>query len=357
MKTYIKFLVISFLKSLLYVSAIIYVLIFILNILTEFEFFREIDVQYYFPIYLSLINSPSLLFEMFPFIFLISSQVFFINLMKNDQIQTFKYSGLKNSKILLVLSLTSFLTGLIIIGLFYNLSSNLKNIYLNLKNNYTSDDKYLAVITNNGLWIKDNINGKTNIINASKIDEELLVKVTITELDKEFSVKRHIESEKIDISDNEWKIFNPKIFSSNEKNELDLIYFKSNFDYERIQNLFSNLSSLSILELYKLKKNYNLLNLSTTEIRLQIQKILSFPFYLCFMSILAAIIMFNFKKQKSNTLKISFGLFLSVLIYYVNNFLNVLGKTEKINILLSVWIPILVLIIINYIYTLKINEK
>ena len=75
------------------------------------------------------------------------------------------------------------------------------------------------------------------------------------------------------------------------------------------------------------------------------------------MSILAAIIMFNFKKQKSNTLKISFGLFLSVLIYYVNNFLNVLGKTEKINILLSVWIPILLLIFINYIYTLKINEK
>ena len=75
------------------------------------------------------------------------------------------------------------------------------------------------------------------------------------------------------------------------------------------------------------------------------------------MSILAAIIMFNSKKQKSNTLKISYGLFLSVLIYYINNFLNVLGKTEKINILLSVWTPILILIIINFIYTLKINEK
>ena len=357
MKIYVKFLVIRFLRSLIFVSSIIYVLIFILNILTEFEFFREIDVQYYFPIYLSLINSPSLLFEMFPFIFLISSQVLFINLMKNDQIQTFKYSGLKNSKILIVLSLTSFLTGLIIIGLFYNLSSNLKNIYLNLKNNYTSDDKYLAVITNNGLWIKDNINGNTSIINASKIDEEFLIEVSITEIDKEFNVKRHIESDKIDISKNEWRIFNPKIFSDNGKNEFNLISFKSNFDYERIQNLFSNLSSLSILELYKLKRNYNLLNLSTTEIKLQIQKILSFPFYLCFMSVLAAIIMFNFKKQKSNTLKISFGLFLSVLIYYINNFLNVLGKTEKINILLSVWMPILILIVINCIYAFKINEK
>tara|TARA_Y100000768_G_scaffold289374_1_gene223526 strand:- start:1870 stop:2943 length:1074 start_codon:yes stop_codon:yes gene_type:complete len=357
MRIYIKFLVVSFLKSLIFVSSIIYVLIFILNILTEFEFFRDIDVQYFFPIYLSLINSPSLLFEMFPFIFLISSQVCFMDLMKNNQIQTFKYSGLKNSKILFILSLTSFLTGLIIIGLFYNLSSNLKNIYLDLKNNYTSDDKYLAVITNNGLWIKDNIDGNINIINASKIDGEFLVEASITELDKDFNVKRHIETEKIDISKNKWLVFNPNIFSGNEKNEFNLIYFKSNFDYERIQSLFSNLSSLSILELFQLKKNYNLLSLSTTEIRLQIQKILSFPFYLCLMSILASVIMFYFKMQKSNTLKISFGLFLSVLIYYMNNFLHVLGKTEKINIIFSIWLPIFILIIINFIYTLRINEK
>ena len=44
---------------------------------------------------------------------------------------------------------------LIIISLFYNLSSNLKNFYLDLKSDYTDDDKYLAVITKNGLWIKD----------------------------------------------------------------------------------------------------------------------------------------------------------------------------------------------------------
>ena len=59
MRVYIKFLVISFLKSIIFVSSIIYILIFILNILTEFEFFREIDVHYYFPIYLSLIKDLS----------------------------------------------------------------------------------------------------------------------------------------------------------------------------------------------------------------------------------------------------------------------------------------------------------
>ena len=175
MKVYIKFIIYSFLKSLLYVSSIIFCLILILNLLTEFEFFREINVEYYFPIYLSLLNSPSLMFEMFPFIFLISTQLCFLNLMKNNQIQALKYSGLKNTRIILILLSTSLIVGFIIISLFYNLSSNLKNIYLDLKSNYTSDGKYLAVITKNGLWIKDKIESKIIITNSSSIEEEFLI--------------------------------------------------------------------------------------------------------------------------------------------------------------------------------------
>ena len=94
MQTYIKFLISIFLKSFLYVSLIVFCLVFILNLLTEIEFFREIDIASYMPIYISLLNSPTLLFEIFPFIFL-TTQLFFISLLKNEQILTFKYSGLK----------------------------------------------------------------------------------------------------------------------------------------------------------------------------------------------------------------------------------------------------------------------
>ncbi len=357
MKIHIKFIINNFLKSFIFVSTIIFCLVFILNLLTEIDFFKNINVKYYFPIYVSFLNSPSLIFEMFPFIFLISTQIFFINLFKFQQIETFKYSGLKNSKILNILLFSSLITGILIITLFYNLSSNLKNVYLELKNTYTSDDKYLAVITNNGLWIKDNIDNKINIINASKIDDRLLLDASITELDDNFNVKRHIESKEIDISNKKWIVKNPAVYVGNEKIINSYINFYSNFDYERIQGLFSNLSSLSIIELFELKENYSLLNLSTTEVTIQIHKILSFPVYLCLMCFLATIIMFNTKKFKSNTLKISVGLFLSVVIYYMNNFFNVMGKTEQIPIIFSIWTPILVLFIINLIYTFKINAK
>ena len=67
--------------------------------------------------------------------------------------------------------------------------------------------------------------------------------------------------------------------------------------------------------------------------------------------------MFNSKTLKSNTLKLVSGLFVSVLIYYINNFFNVLGNTEKLSVLSSVWIPVSLLIFINVIYLRKINEK
>ena len=122
----------------------------------------------------------------------------------------------------------------------------------------------------------------------------------------------------------------PKIFIKNvsEKKKEIIIY---GFNSKRINSLFSNLSSLSFLELIELKKNYKLLNYSTIDIDVQIQKIISYPLYLVLMTIFASIVMLNIKIYKSNTLKISIGLFLCVLIYYLNNLFNVLGTNERIN--------------------------
>ena len=77
MKTYTKFLLSGFLKSFLNVFFIMISLVFILNILKEIEFFNNKEVNSLYPIYLSFMSSPSIVFEMFPFIFLIGTQFFF----------------------------------------------------------------------------------------------------------------------------------------------------------------------------------------------------------------------------------------------------------------------------------------
>ena len=100
MKVYVKFISLIFFKSLFFVFFVILSLVFLLNLLTEIEFFKDIDVPTSFTLFLSMLNSPTLIFEMFPFIILLTTQLTFIKLFENQEIEIFKYSGLKNSKIL-----------------------------------------------------------------------------------------------------------------------------------------------------------------------------------------------------------------------------------------------------------------
>ena len=357
MKTYVKFLINKFLESFLKIFLIMLSLVFVLNILKEIEFLNNIDIDFWYPIYLSLLNSPSIIFEMLPFIFLLTTQFFFIKLFNNDEIQIFKYSGLKNTVILKLLGLLTFFMGLLIITLFYNLSSKLQNHYLQLKNQFSKNDEYLAVINKNGLWIKDIVNNEINIINSSKIDNNFLINTFITKFNKNYEIIQNIKSEKIDIKNKKWLIHEGTVFENNTSKKINQIEFHSNFDLKKIESLFSNLSSLSIIKLVKLRENYKLLNYSIVEVDMQIYKIITYPIYLTLMTILAAITMFNTKKIKKTTVKITIGLFLSVIIYYIINFFNVMGVTEKISLITAICVPFIMLTMANILMISRINEK
>ena len=357
MKIYIKFFTYLFLKSLLYVSGVLISLVFILNFLGELDFFQKIEVDTFFTIFLALLNSPAMIFDMFPFIFLITAQIFFIKLFNNNELTTLKYSGLKNSKILKILTSLSFITGILIITIFYYFSSNFKNLYLELKSPFTNDNKYLAVVTKNGLWIRDKIENKILVINSYRMDGHYLIGNFITEFDENYNSIRNIKSDKINVSKKKWLITNAKIYEGNNYTTKQILELNTNFDLKRINTLYSNLGSMNLYELYELRKNYKRLNYSITEVDLQLLKLISFPFFLLLMCLFSSTIMLRIKHLSNSTFKIALGLFFSVIIYYLNNFFYVLGSTEKLGVQISVLSPLLILTLINFVMLNRINEK
>ena len=109
--------------------------------------------------------------------------------------------------------------------------------------------------------------------------------------------------------------------------------------------------------LSKLKKDYSKLGYSTVGIKVYESKIFSIPIYLAIMTLLSGIIMFNSKYKKSKIFNVILGISLSVVIYYVNYFSGLLGETGKIPIVLSVWLPLIILILISSIGLVRLNEK
>jgi len=142
----------------------------------------------------------------------------------------------------------------------------------------------------------------------------------------------------------------------NSKIEKRLV-LETNFDLEKINHLFSNLSSMTLFDLKKLKNDYQSLNYSTTEIDLHNQKLYSYPVYLVIMTILSAIIMLNIKHNNPRLFYLLGGILVSVSIYYINYFFTLLGKNQNLPIIFSAWMPLIILIIVCSIGLVRINEK
>tara|TARA_B100001057_G_scaffold181109_1_gene181822 strand:- start:3322 stop:4401 length:1080 start_codon:yes stop_codon:yes gene_type:complete len=357
-KIYQKYIIKELLNKTLQVSFVFLILGFIMGILEELNFFSSLDVEYYYPFFLVMLNLPSLIYELFPFIILISVQLLLIKIIDNGELITFKNNGLTNIKIIKIVSLTSLLIGLFVIIIFYNFSATLKFKYLDIKKNYTNDDKYLATITENGLWIKDQIDNKINFINSKKIGPNSLIDVEIVQLDQNFVYLKSIQSSKVNIKNDLWIIENATIINNdNSFSKETNVAFESNFNFEKINNLYSNLSSITIWGLFDLIEDYSKVNYSTVEIEYHLQKILSYPVYLTIMSILSVVLMMNIKFQRNKIVFIVLGILLSVSIYYINYFFGVVGKNERIPLEIAIWVPLIILSIISTIGLLRINEK
>jgi len=358
LKIYQKYIIKNFLLIVLKTALVFLSLIIIMGIFEEFTFFSDLNVNFYLPIIMVLMNSLSVLYLIFPFIFLIGAQFFFIKILDSNELLAFKNYGLSNKKILSIISLTSFLIGIVIISFFYNISAVLKFKYLDLKNEYTKDNKYLASVTENGLWIKDDNGSEVYFINAETVSNNKLLNVDILVFNENFQLNRSIFTSEADITNNKWLMSEAIIIKPNGEKEVVRDYsIISNFNYVKINNLYSDLSALNMYELVKLRNDYKNIKYSITEIDMHIKRIFSYPFFLTIMTIFSSIIMLNIKHQKPKIFYAVGGVLVSVLIYYMNFFFGALGKNEQIPIFLSIWLPVLLISIISLIGTVRLNEK
>ena len=357
-KTYQQYLIKSLLKNIFLISCLFLILSFLLNILEEIKFFKNLDLGISYSFLLTFLNVPSILYEIFPFIFLISTQMFFVNLFEKEELIVLKKHGVDNLVLIKILITTSLVCGILIVSLFYTISSQMKHSYLSFKNKFTDDKKYLAVVNENGLWIKDEVDNSINIINAEIFENDTLKKLIITQMDKDFNIVKTIIGKSANIQKNTWKIKNVEIHEI-EKSKVshDQILFKTNFNKEKLNNIFSNLTSLTFFELLSMSKDYNQLGYSTLEINSHLQKLYSFPIYLMIMSLVGGILMLNIKYNKSKIVNITIGIILSVIIYYLNYFINLLGTNEKLPIIISIWLPHLILFLFCLTFLIRINEN
>ncbi len=359
-KQYEYYLTKLFLKNILIIFTVFIFLSFFLNIFEEIKYFENKETDLYYPILLTILNIPSIIFEILPFIFLLGVMFFFINIYENEEIELLRSNGVNNMKITMTISIVSLIVGGLLIVIYYSFSANLKSIYLNIKYKHSEAGDYLAVVNEDGLWIKEKSKDGSSIfiINAKTYKINNIENLEIIELDNNYKLINTIVSKRANITKKKWILKDVKIYTDKKKTENIKNYtYTSSFNGEIISNLYSNLNSLNIFQLIELKKNYKSIGYSATEVKLHLNKIYSIPFYLTLTTIIGALLMLKLNFIKSKFFLIVIGVLVSVIFYYINYFSILFGKNETLPAEASVWLPQILIFLICSLGLTKINEN
>ena len=357
----INYLLKNFLKTFFMVVLIFYCFGMILNLFEEIEFFKNSNVSLLMPLILTSIYIPTMIIKILPFIIFISSMWFMMKVRNNKDLLTLKVFGYSNLKIFFILAFTSFILGWLILILANPITSSMSKYYEQTKSTYSKDIDHLVTFNNNGLWIKEKIDLNQRFITADKPQGYDLINVKIFHLDKDSNLLEKIVSKKANIKNSEWILTEAEIYTVKdgvfEQKKVNNYLISSIYNYEKINNLFKNLDTLSFLDLIL---SYNkLLNNGYTESFLDqsLHSMLALPFFLFLMTALASVFTLNSLKKADNFKLIIIALTTCVITFYLKDLSLALGQTEQIPIELAVWSPVFALTLFTFIGVFQINEK
>ena len=355
-----KYLAKEFIKIVINTSIIFFCLGIIMNIFEEINFFKDFNVAINTPIILSLLFVPSLLNYFFPFVILLSGIWFFLKIKKTDELTAMNVSGMSNLSVIIIPSILSIILGIFFVTALNPITSLLVKKYETVKGNYEKEQDYLATVTVNGIWIKERGLKANYMIRASRLEKENLMEVTIYEFDKDNNFTRRIEADSANITSLKWVLKNITVINSDgimlTEPIKDPFYF-SMYDIKKIKSLYSNLDTISF---WDLEHEINLLKqrgYSTREMQVKLHRSLAFPFFLLSMVLLSSVFTLGTTFKENNWTYVFLTIISSVLIFFFNDFSAALGKTDKLPIELSVWMPIAIIFIFSFVGIIHANQK
>jgi lipopolysaccharide export system permease protein len=363
LKSINRYIINEYIKSLFVVIAVMLSIILLINLLDEFNFFKsKKDLKFIFFIIFTILKIPNVLINLFPFIILFSGIVFYLKIYNHNEVISLRVMGYSNIQIILIPALTSFVIGYIIVFLIVPFSSSMLRYYESLRSEY-NETKNLVFVNETGIWILDKNEKEKNIIRIEKISKDFSVinQITIYNYDTSNNFIKRIDADEGFIKDKNWQLNKVYIISSNKKsnkeNYLNYYNYTSNININELKNVYKNTDTSSLFDINKEMSILEDKGYSTIDLRIRYQKLISFPIYLLAMSILSGLMIINLKKT-SNYLKYgSYGVIISVIIYFLNDLSITIAKSGIISVDFSVWIPIFLIILINLVGITQVNAK
>ena len=316
---------------------IICVFILFINLIDLSRILSAENRTLYEYVLLSLLKLPSILNEILPFVTIIGISFLIRNLINNNELISLRNIGYSIFDIFIPIGFTVFLFGLIFL-LFLNPLSTKFEIKFKEIVNQNNLSPYSINISNNEMWIRNEINeNKSIFINIKNIDlKDMKIKnVKILQISDDLNIL--LQAENGTLENENLYLNNVKYYNiDSEKYELiDNYKLKLNFNKKNILNSITNYKFIPFYNytnhIYTLKK----FNLYSSEVSLfYISEILK-PLFITMLSFVVLGISGKFKRNE-NFFKILFlSILIGFIIFFLKEIINKITMNLNINFIVS----------------------
>ncbi len=183
------------------------------------------------------------------------------------------------------------------------------------------------------------------VVHAQKVKqpEWILKNVTVFYFTKDNKFLQRVDAKSATLEKEFWKLKDVTIHTSGAARKFEKNYsLPTTLTIRDIQESFSSPESMSFWKLPDYIRTLEQTGFDATRLKIYYQNLLSQPLMFCAMILLAAAVSLRPPRAKGTFVMIIGGVFIGFIIFFLSSFLQAMGASRQIPVLLAAWSPALI---------------
>lgn len=306
------------------------------------------DVPLVLILQLGLLKLPEVGQLLFPFAILFSAMFTFWQLTRRYELIVLRSAGFSVWQFLAPVIGVAVFIGIMQMMIINPLSAVLVGKFTELEREHLSRNSSQIAFFEEGLWLRQDLDtpGHYAILHAPRIENTTwnLRDVTMLQFDSSNSFLLRVDAHRAVLKEGYWEFHGVKMHrqGATAAQEVEEYELPTALTIAEIEDSFASPDTMSFWNLPDYIRTLEATGFDATRLRVYYQNLWAQPLFFAAMVLLAACVSMRPPRQRGAFILIVLGVFIGFMVFFMSSFLQALGTSHQIPVVLAAWSPALI---------------
>ncbi|WP_136635518.1 LPS export ABC transporter permease LptG [Pseudooceanicola onchidii] len=297
---------------------------------------------------LALLNAPQGIYTILPLVMILSTVALFLGLARSSEMVVIRAAGRSALRALVSPTVTALMIGVVTVAVFNPIVASTSKRYSSLLEDYRAGGRDVISLSAEGLWLRQGGAEGQTVIRAARSNPQAteLYDVTMVQYAPEGGPTRRIEADRARLIDGAWELRDARIWPLDQGQNpqarienYERIEVPSTLTEARIRDTFGEPSAIPIWDLPTYIQLLTEAGFSARRHAVWFQMELARPLFLVALVLVSAAFTMRHVRFGNTGVAVLTAVMLGFALYYLRNFVQILGENGQIPVALAAWAP------------------